>query len=335
MTSAPLLAVTDLVKHFPTAGAPWFAHAATVQAVNGVDFAMAHGETLALVGESGCGKTTLGRTIVGLYRPDAGAIRLDGADIAGLSPRALKPHRRRVQMIFQDPFAALNPRMPISAIIAEPLVIHHVGDRRARRARVAELAELCAIDKTALDRYPHEFSGGQRQRVAIARALALDPALVIADEPLSALDVSLQSQMLELFRRLKETLGIAILFITHDLAVVSAIADRVAVMYLGRIVELAPRAALFARPAHPYTQGLIAAVPMIGRGRRRARRVAITGDVPSPLALPAGCPFHPRCPRVEAVCRETRPPLAPVTGSDGHAAACHFRDAVEKMGAPA
>ncbi len=334
----PLLAVRGLVKHFATRRMSWLSGPGpVVHAVNTVSFEIGRGETLALVGESGCGKTTLGRTLAGLYPPTAGSVALDGAEITGLSRRQMAPHRRRIQMIFQDPFASLNPRRPVSAILAEPLVIHRIGGRAERRARVEEAAARMSLEPAMLDRYPHQFAGGQRQRIAIARALILEPDLIVADEPLSALDVSLQSQMLQIFAGLKRELGIATLFISHDLAVVDAIADRVAVMYLGHIVEIAPRAALFARPAHPYTRALIAAVPVIddaiarggNRSRRRAGESAIAGDVPDPLAPPPGCPFHPRCPRAADICRSEPPePAAPAGAAEGHLAACHFRDEV-------
>ncbi|MHA1569166.1 MAG: ATP-binding cassette domain-containing protein, partial [Alphaproteobacteria bacterium] len=284
VATQPLLAVDGLVKHFATRRDGWLSGPGqSVHAVNGVSFAMRKGETLALVGESGCGKTTLGRTIAGLYRPTAGTVALDGAEISALKPRALKPVRRRIQIIFQDPYASLNPRRPVSAILEEPLAIHGIGSggkagKAERRRLVAAAARRMSLDPSMLDRYPHQFAGGQRQRIAIARALILEPDLIIADEPLSALDVSLQSQMLEIFAMLKRELGIATLFITHDLAVVDAIADRVAVMYLGRIVEIAPRESLFGAPSHPYTRALIEAVPLIGggkRGRRRARGAAL------------------------------------------------------------
>ncbi len=374
----PLLAVDGLVKHFATRRDGWLSGPGPrVHAVNTVSFEMARGETLALVGESGCGKTTLGRTIAGLYRPTAGSVALDGAEITGLKPRALKPVRRRIQIIFQDPYASLNPRRPVSAILEEPLLIHGIGGgggpggrggrdgrggwggrdgrggwggrggragKAERRELVAAAARRMSLDPSMLDRYPHQFAGGQRQRIAIARALILEPDLIVADEPLSALDVSLQSQMLEIFAMLKRELGIATLFITHDLAVVDAIADRVAVMYLGHIVEIAPRESLFAAPAHPYTRALIAAVPLIGggkRGRRRARGAALEGDVPSPLDPPPGCPFHPRCPRAEDLCRAEPPTLEPPAAPEGaqlgiaessHLAACHFRDDVAAEG---
>jgi len=330
MSATPLLAVRDLVKQFRAGGRGWFAPSATVHALNGASFELAQGETLALVGESGCGKTTLGRTLVGLYRPTAGLVEFAGEPMSGLGPRALKRFRRRMQMIFQDPFASLNPRRPVAAILEEPLIIHGLGDRSERRSRVEQAAAAMGLSADMLSRYPHEFAGGQRQRIAIARALILAPDLIVADEPLSALDVSLQSQMLDIFARMKRELGIALLFITHDLAVVDVIADRVAVMYLGRIVEIAPREDLFARPAHPYTRALIAAVPVIGRGKRARRRAgvkAISGDVPSPLNPPPGCAFHPRCPRAEAACRSLPPVLEPVAGAaEGHLAACLFRD---------
>ncbi len=325
--AAPLLEVTGLVRHFPVGrGALRGTAGGVVHAVDGVDFALARGETLALVGESGCGKTTLGRTAALLYPPTAGRIRFDGVDVTGRRGAALKAVRRRIQLVFQDPYGSLNPRMPISAIIAEPLVIHRIGDAAGRRARVAEVAAAVGLDPGALDRYPHEFSGGQRQRIAIARALAPAPELIVADEPLSALDVSIQGQILALFRELRARFGLAYLFISHDLAVVGQLADRVAVMYLGRIVEIAPRRSLFAGPAHPYTRALVAAVPRLGRGKRRPGTAPRTaGEPPDPIAPPPGCRYHPRCPFAEEICRREAPALAPAPRRDAaHRAACHF-----------
>jgi oligopeptide/dipeptide ABC transporter ATP-binding protein len=318
--SAPLLEVDGLVKRFrlPSGG--------VLRALDGVSFAILPGETLALVGESGCGKTTLARTAALLYRPDAGSVRLEGAEIAGLSRAALKPFRRDIQLVFQDPFGSLNPRLTAGTIVAEPLVIHRVGRQAERRGRAAALLESLGFGADDLERYPHEFSGGQRQRIAIARALVLEPKLLIADEPLSALDVSIQAQMLALLRSLRARFGLAMLFISHDLAAVDAIADRIAVMYLGRLVELAPRAELFARPRHPYTQALLAALPRLGRGKRRPG-TAPKGEIADPLAPPAGCPFHPRCPKAQAICRREMPPLAPgPEARSARLAACHFPD---------
>jgi len=308
----PILELDKLEISFPLEGGR------ILRAVAGVDLTLARGETLALVGESGCGKTTLGRAVVGLYPPTAGSIRFHGQS-GGTTAR------RAIQMIFQDPYGSLNPRLPIGEVIAEPLKIHRIGSRAERRERARELIQQVGLPVDALNRYPHQFSGGQRQRIAIARALAPEPEIIVADEPLSALDVSIQSQILNLMAALKESRGLAYLFISHDLAAVHHIADRVAVMYLGRIVELGRRDALFARPSHPYTQALIQAIPRIGQGKRRRGR-AIAGDVPSPLAPPPGCAFHPRCPKAQEICRVERPVLASPAGRPDHAAACHFAD---------
>ena len=312
-----LLAIDGLVQEFR-------GRAGTVRAVDGVSLALAPGEVLALVGESGCGKTTIARAVVGLLRPTAGRVLLDGADLA--APAARAASTRRIQMVFQDPFGSLDPRLSAAAIMAEPLAIHRLGDRAARRARVRDLALSVGLDPAQLDRRPRAFSGGQRQRIAIARALALDPALLILDEPLSALDVSIQAQVLQLLLELKRVRGLTYLFISHDLAVVEAIATRVAVMYAGRIVEAAPRDALFDDPRHPYTRLLLASIPRLGQGKRQRHAMS-----PEPAAgVPgwAGCAFAPRCPRAEARCRDTTPMLESVTGAPDHHAACHFRDEV-------
>ncbi|HEY0527025.1 MAG TPA: ABC transporter ATP-binding protein [Stellaceae bacterium] len=320
-----LLAVDALRVHFPVGGG-LFRAARTLRAVDGVDLTIAPGETLALVGESGCGKTTLGRAVAGLYPATAGTIRFRGVDVTADAARARTDARRAIQTVFQDPFSALNPRMPVSAIVIEPLKIHRIGTRRERAARARELMEQVGLPADALNRYPHEFSGGQRQRIAIARALSPGPDLVIADEPLSALDVSIQSQILNLMKDLQAARLLSYLFISHDLAVVNHLADRVAVMYLGRLVELAPRDALFRTPSHPYTRALLDAIPRIGRGRMRRGRVLAGGDVPSPLAPPPGCRFHPRCPKAQPVCREVEPALEPAAGRPAQVAACHFKD---------
>jgi oligopeptide/dipeptide ABC transporter ATP-binding protein len=286
-----------------------------------VSFAIAEGETLALVGESGSGKSTLGSVVAGLRRQTSGTLRFRGRPMDAATWRAA---RRAIQIVFQDPFGALDPRMPVADIIAEPLRIQRLGSRAARRALAGELIERVGLPHDALNRYPHEFSGGQRQRIAIARALAPGPALIVADEPLSALDVSVQSQILNLMKVLQETHGLSYLFISHDLAVVNHLADRVAVLYLGRLVELASRQEVFARPSHPYTQALLESVPRIGV--RRRRRLTIRGEIPSPLAPPSGCVFHPRCPKAQAVCRAEVPLLAPAPGRPAQLAACHFSD---------
>jgi len=292
-----------------------------LKAVDNVTLSVAEGETLALVGESGSGKSTLGNVVAGLQVPTSGSLRFRGQTLTAETwPQA----RRAIQMVFQDPWSALDPRMPVSAIIAEPLLIQGTASAAERRDRAAELVEQVGLPRDALNRYPHEFSGGQRQRIAIARALAPRPELIVADEPLSALDVSIQSQVLNLMRDLQQRHGLSYLFISHDLAVVNHLVDRVAVLYLGRLVEVADRAALFAGPAHPYTRALLHAVPRIGR--KRARGGSIAGEMPSPLDPPPGCVFHPRCPKAQAICRSTVPMLEPRADAAGHAA-CHFKDA--------
>jgi len=324
-----LLSVEGLRVHFPVGRGGLFARQRMLKAVDGIDLTLAAGEALALVGESGCGKTTLGRAVAGLMPASAGTIRFRGADITAAAARRRSDARRTIQTVFQDPFSSLDPRMLISAIIVEPLTIHGIGSAAERAARARALIEQVGLPQAALNRYPHEFSGGQRQRIAIARALSADPILIVADEPLSALDVSIQSQILNLLRDLQQARQLAYLFISHDLAVVNHLADRVAVMYLGRLVELAPRDALYRTPSHPYTKALLDSIPRIGRGRHRRGRV-LAGDVPSPLARPPGCPFHPRCPKAQAICREVEPALEAAPGNDparaGQVAACHFKE---------
>jgi oligopeptide transport system ATP-binding protein len=316
-----LLEVSGLAKHYPVRRGLVLSRAVgVVRAVDGVSFALDRGETLALVGESGCGKSTTARLVLRLIAPSAGTVRFDGRDITRLTGAALRRLRRRMQIVFQDPFASLNPRMTVGAILAEPLVVHRIGTRRARAHRVQELLGLVGLAPYHAQRYPHEFSGGQRQRIGIARALAVEPELVVCDEPVSALDVSIQAQVINLLKDLQARLGLAYLFIAHDLAVVKHMAGRVAVMYLGQIVEIARTDELFADPRHPYTRTLLAAIPRPDPHRERARDVA-QGDVPSPMDPPMGCRFHTRCPFVIDRCRAEAPPLAP--WREGHLAACH------------
>ncbi len=321
----PLLEARGLCKHFAIRGAGLFAkQIGALRAVDEVSLTIEAGRCLALVGESGCGKTTLARCLALLHRPSAGSMRFGGVTIYDDKTFNTNIIRRDVQMVFQDPFGALNPRMTVEAIIAEPLSIHSVGDRRERAARVVELMESVGLSPSLADRYPHEFSGGQRQRIGIARALALRPRLIIADEPVSALDVSVQSQVLNLMLDLQDAMGLSYLFVSHDLAVVEHMADAVAVMYLGRIVEHAPRDDIFARPRHPYTHALLSSIPRPGGGKRTPG-ASLGGEVPSPLDPPTGCPFHPRCPRAADICRRERPALERV--ANDHLAACHFKDA--------
>jgi oligopeptide transport system ATP-binding protein len=324
--AAPLLRVEDLAVHFPLRrGMLIERQVGTVKAVDGISFTIDAGETVALVGESGCGKSTTGRLILRLIEPTAGRVWFDGTDIFALDGEAMRRLRREMQLVFQDPYASLNPRMTVGDIVGEPLLLHRLGDSGARAARVGELLGLVGLAPRHATRYPHEFSGGQRQRIGIARALAAGPKLIVADEPVSALDVSVRAQVINLMRDLQQRLGLSYLFISHDLAVVHHIADRVAVMYLGKIVELAERARLFTAPRHPYTHALLGAVPAPdpAAGRRRAAaRARLEGDVPNPIDPPAGCRFHPRCPHARERCRIETPALERDT--DGHATACHF-----------
>ena len=315
----PLLEVENLTKHFRYKGG-----AGSVQAVNDVSFHLERGETLGIVGESGCGKSTLARLILRLIDPTAGVVRFAGADLLALPLAELQARRRDMQLIFQDPYASLDPRLTVRAIVGEPLAIHGVGLRRERRDRVAELLKTVGLDADAMTRYPHEFSGGQRQRIGIARAIALEPKLIIADEPVSALDVSIQSQILELLLDLKARLSLSYIFISHDLAVVEYVSDRVAVMYLGRIVETTDTERLYRQPAHPYTEALISAVPQPDPERDRTR-IVLSGDIPNPESPPTGCPFHPRCPKVLDACPHDPPILKDIGDKvHPHLVACHL-----------
>ncbi len=322
--SPPLLQVQDLRKHFPLRRRGFGPAAGTVHAVNGVSFSIAAGETLGLVGESGCGKSTTGRCILRLVEPTSGRVWFDGQEITAMDRRALRGLARQMQIIFQDPFASLNPRMSVAAIVGEALVVHRLARTRGElEARVEELLLAVGLPAAAMRRFPHEFSGGQRQRIGIARALAASPRLVVCDEPVSALDVSIQAQVINLLDELQQRFRLTYLFIAHDLALVEHISTRVAVMYLGRIVELAPARALYTTPLHPYTEALLAAVPVPDPALRQ-RRIPLVGEIPSPLALPSGCPFHPRCPiRQLPLCAELLPELG--EAGDSHLVACHLR----------
>ena len=321
--TAPLLQLEDVQMHFPVREGLFLRSTRSCRAVDGVSLQLPAGETLGLVGESGCGKSTLGKCIVRLHQPTAGRIRFEGTDLAALGQSALKPWRRHLQMVFQDPVESLNARHTVGEIVAEPFVIHGEGDARERRERVLGLLEKVGLPAAAADRYPFEFSGGQRQRIGIARALALRPRLLVCDEPVSALDVSIQSQVLNLLLELQRELGLSYLFIAHNLAVVKHVSDRIAIMYLGRIVELAPAEDIYASPRHPYTRALLSAIPRPEpRGTRE--RIALQGDVPSPISPPPGCPFHPRCPHATDRCRVEAPALRAAPGRPGHTVSCHL-----------
>jgi oligopeptide/dipeptide ABC transporter ATP-binding protein len=320
----PLLDVSDLKKHFPVHKGVFSRVSGNVYAVDGVSFQINRGETLGLVGESGCGKSTVGRTLLKLLEPTAGRIKVRGEDITDLDAAQMLPYRRQMQMIYQDPYASLNPRMSAGDIVGEPLIIHGVAAPKERRERVAVLFERVGLRPELTNAFPHEFSGGQRQRIGIARALALSPELIVGDEPVSALDVSIQAQIINLLMELQDELELSYLFVAHDLAVVEHISDRVAVMYLGKIVEMTDKTSLFEMPLHPYTEALLSAVPIPKASARRRNRVILKGDVPSPINPPAGCHFHTRCPYAMTRCEHEVPALREI--KPAHWASCHLHD---------
>jgi len=322
----PLLEVKRLKKHFPIKSGFFKKTTGYVKAVDGIDLQVFPGETLGIVGESGCGKSTTGRTILRLLEPTAGEVWFDGKDLARLSREEMRRMRKDLQMVFQDPYASLNPRMTIKQILMESLAVHNIGTREERLATIEEMIEIVGLRKEHLNRHPHDFSGGQRQRIGIARALVVKPKLIIADEPVSALDVSIQSQILNLLKDLKKEFNLTLMFISHDLSVVKHLCDRVAVMYLGRVVEIADKRTLFDNPSHPYTRALLSAVP-VAKPRQKRERILLTGDLPSPANPPSGCTFHPRCPHATDLCKTKAPSLADIGG--GQFVSCHLVHAGE------
>ncbi len=315
-----ILEAKNIKKYFPIKKGFFMREVGQVKAVEDVDFVVRRGETLGLVGESGCGKSTLGRTLIRLYEPTAGEIKFDGKDFLKLGGSELRQKRRDLQMIFQDPYSSLDPRMTVGQIIEQPFLIHGLLAKKERELRVKQLLEMVGLKSSHINRYPHEFSGGQRQRIAIARAISLDPKLIICDEPVSALDVSIQAQILNLLKDLQKRLNLTYIFISHDLSVIEHVCDRIAVMYLGRIVELTTREELFANPQHPYTQALLSSIPQIGTGKKKMAKV-LTGEIPSPINPPSGCTFHPRCPHSFEPCSKVIPAL---DGPTEHVKACHL-----------
>jgi oligopeptide transport system ATP-binding protein len=330
--SKTLVNIRDLKMHFPlTRGIIMQRVVGYVRAVDGVTFSIERGQTLGLVGESGSGKTTIGRTIIRLYKPTSGEILFGEQDLAKLEGEAMRQMRRRVQMVFQDPYASLNPRFTIGSLIAEPMHIYNVASSQEIRDRTAELLRVVGLRPEYIDRYPHEFSGGQRQRIAVARALSINPEFIIADEPVSALDVSVRAQVLNLLQGLQKQFGLTYLFVSHDLSVVRHVADRIAVMYLGKIMELADRDELYAAPKHPYTKALLSAIPIPDpKVEKRRQRIILSGDLPSPINIPSGCRFHTRCPMAQQICREVEPAFEKKEGRD-HYAACHFAEKVTPL----
>jgi len=319
-----ILRVRNLKKYFHIGGGLLGGHGLTIRAVDDESFSVRPGETFGLVGESGCGKTTLGQTIIRLYDPTEGQVVFNGTDISSLSARQMRPFRRDIQMIFQDPSASLDPRMTVGSVISEPLNVFGIGSKQERQERVQELLRVVGLNAYFANRYPHEFSGGQRQRIGIARALAVEPDLIILDEPVSALDVSIQAGILNLLREIQDRSGVSYLFISHDLSVVRHLCDRVAVMYLGKLLEIAPRDELYEATRHPYTKALLSAVPLHDPEKERARRrILLTGDVPSPANPPPGCRFHTRCFRADEKCRQEEPLLRSEPSQEGHRFACH------------